>query len=253
MIGATNGLAKLLLGIDATRDFERAVSVGLVHNIDSSAIVGYSGLAMQASQDPVRLDEASALADQALAYCTNPALVNFLQPALALVVKARVSRASGHIGDAAEHAQRSLDIATYASEPSIALLGHLELARIAHVQGDADLCRVHLRASEALVTDGSGPFLLDQIRITRNETRFASLDSVNDLPVGANELTDRELAVLRLLPHRLSRRELAAQLFISENTLKTHLTSIRHKLGVPGRGDIAARAIELGLIPADQS
>ena len=46
----------------------------------------------------------------------------------------------------------------------------------------------------------------------------------------------------------ISQKELAEQLFISENTLKTHLTSIRHKLGVSGRADIAERATELNLI-----
>ena len=68
------------------------------------------------------------------------------------------------------------------------------------------------------------------------------------LPIGARELSARELAVLRLLPFGLSRRKLAAQLYVSENTVKTHLTSIRRKLGVVGREDVVARARELGLL-----
>ncbi len=68
------------------------------------------------------------------------------------------------------------------------------------------------------------------------------------MPIGVRELTEKELAVLALLPHRLTRKELATQLHVSENTIKTHLTSIRHKLAVPGRGDLVARARELGLV-----
>jgi ATP/maltotriose-dependent transcriptional regulator MalT len=80
-----------------------------------------------------------------------------------------------------------------------------------------------------------------------NEIRFVARE-VEDLPVGARELTDREQAVLVLLPHGLSRRDLAAQLVVSENTVKTHLTSIRHKLGLVGRESIVDRARELGLL-----
>ncbi|MDX2381471.1 MAG: LuxR C-terminal-related transcriptional regulator, partial [Acidimicrobiia bacterium] len=76
------------------------------------------------------------------------------------------------------------------------------------------------------------------------EIRFAKTESG-----GPVELSERELAVLRLLPHGLTRKELGAQLFVSENTIKTYLTSLRHKLGVRGRTtDIVDRARELGLL-----
>ena len=57
------------------------------------------------------------------------------------------------------------------------------------------------------------------------------------------------MAVLLLLPHRLPRKDLAAQLFVSENTVKTHIKSIRRKLGLGGRDDVVDRARELGLLP----
>ncbi len=49
------------------------------------------------------------------------------------------------------------------------------------------------------------------------------------------ELTDRELAVLRYLPSKLSQREIASELFVSLNTVKTHCKAIYRKLGVDGR------------------
>ena len=56
-------------------------------------------------------------------------------------------------------------------------------------------------------------------------------------------LTDREQDVLRLLPSRLTLREIAAELFVSQNTLKFHLRVIYRKLGVNSRAqavDVAA-------------
>ena len=49
------------------------------------------------------------------------------------------------------------------------------------------------------------------------------------------ELTERELAVLRYLPSRLSQREIASELYVSFNTVKTHCKAIYRKLDVDGR------------------
>jgi LuxR family maltose regulon positive regulatory protein len=55
-------------------------------------------------------------------------------------------------------------------------------------------------------------------------------------------LTDRELAVLRLLPSRLTLREIADELSISPNTLKFHLKLIYRKLGVGSRAEAVESA-----------
>jgi LuxR family maltose regulon positive regulatory protein len=60
-------------------------------------------------------------------------------------------------------------------------------------------------------------------------------------------LSDREREVVRYLPTALSSAEIAAQLYISLNTLKTHLHSIYRKLEVHGRSEAIERAKELGL------
>ncbi|HEV7757621.1 MAG TPA: LuxR C-terminal-related transcriptional regulator [Acidimicrobiales bacterium] len=62
------------------------------------------------------------------------------------------------------------------------------------------------------------------------------------------QLTTRELAVLRMLPLRMSNREMAAQLYISVNTLKTHIRAIYRKLEVPHRSAAVARARALQLV-----
>ncbi len=61
-------------------------------------------------------------------------------------------------------------------------------------------------------------------------------------------LTDRELTILRLLPAPTPQRELASALFVTPNTLKTHLRAIYRKLGAESRGEAVIRARERGLI-----
>ena len=61
-------------------------------------------------------------------------------------------------------------------------------------------------------------------------------------------LTDRELAILRLLPAPASLRELASTLFVTPNTLKTHLRAIYRKLGAESREEAVIRARDRGLL-----
>jgi LuxR family transcriptional regulator, maltose regulon positive regulatory protein len=63
-----------------------------------------------------------------------------------------------------------------------------------------------------------------------------------------DELTEREIAVLRLLAGDLSRREIADALYVSLDTVKTHIRGIYRKLGAASREDAVAGARDRGLI-----
>lgn len=68
-------------------------------------------------------------------------------------------------------------------------------------------------------------------------------------PPGLTEpLTERELTILRYLQSSLSNGEIAAELFLSVNTVKTHVRNIYQKLGAPRRRDAVRRARELRLL-----
>ena len=67
-------------------------------------------------------------------------------------------------------------------------------------------------------------------------------------PSGDSELSAREQGVLRYLQTRLSTREIAGELFISMNTLKSHLKSVYRKLDASSRSDAVARARAAGLL-----
>ncbi|WP_231123302.1 LuxR C-terminal-related transcriptional regulator [Mycobacterium asiaticum] len=62
------------------------------------------------------------------------------------------------------------------------------------------------------------------------------------------ELTPKELEILRLLATRLSRREIGDRLYVSLNTVKTHQRAVYRKLRVEHRGAAVSRARELGLL-----
>lgn len=67
------------------------------------------------------------------------------------------------------------------------------------------------------------------------------------VPDTPETLTERETAVLRLLGHGHSNKEIAQQLYISQATAKTHVANVMAKLGVSSRTQAALYAVQIGL------
>jgi DNA-binding NarL/FixJ family response regulator len=68
------------------------------------------------------------------------------------------------------------------------------------------------------------------------------------IPQSPEKLTARETEVLRLLAQGMSNKEIGASLVIGEKTVKTHVSSILSKLGVPSRTQAALYAVRIGLV-----
>lgn len=71
------------------------------------------------------------------------------------------------------------------------------------------------------------------------------MGSIDSLP---EPLTRREADLLPFLPTRLTNAEIAGELFISLNTVKSHLRHIYWKFGVDNRDAAVRRASDLGLL-----
>jgi LuxR family maltose regulon positive regulatory protein len=83
------------------------------------------------------------------------------------------------------------------------------------------------------------------------------LDVLRDAPTAAgdreprseqDELSPSELRVLRYLPTNLTRPEIARELYVSVNTVNTHIRNIYSKLGARDRSSAVQRARELRLV-----
>ena len=72
-------------------------------------------------------------------------------------------------------------------------------------------------------------------------------------PESPQSLTERETEVLRLLAEGKANKEIALALSISETTVKTHVSNILMKLGVPSRTQAALYAVRIGLVSVSDS
>jgi len=108
----------------------------------------------------------------------------------------------------------------------------------------------------AAVFAGVGVWL--GLRLTRNKEKVV----IKEVPIAVPErftlnqsrlqelgITPRELEILELIARGLSNREIAEQLFVSENTVKTHSSRLFDKLSARRRTQAVQLGKEFGLIP----
>ena len=97
-------------------------------------------------------------------------------------------------------------------------------------------------------TVGQGDALLAPSITRRLIDEFAATRNPRTAPPSLDDLTPRELEVFRLLATGMSNSEIATELFVSETTIKTHVTRILLKLGVRDRVQAVVVAYETGLV-----
>jgi DNA-binding NarL/FixJ family response regulator len=89
--------------------------------------------------------------------------------------------------------------------------------------------------------------------ITRRLVEEFARRPVASEPSGLDELTPRELDVLRLMARGHSNAEIAAELFVEPSTVKSHVASILAKLDLRDRAQAVVAAYESGLVVAGSS
>ena len=105
------------------------------------------------------------------------------------------------------------------------------------------------RLFDAVRVVAAGEALLAPTVTRRLISEFARLRPAAPAPAAAvAQLTARETEVLRLLAEGLSNPEIAGRLVITEETVKTHVSRVLHKLALRDRAQAVVLAYESGLV-----
>ncbi len=164
------------------------------------------------------------------------------------LARSRAAEGQGRLDQAEHEASRAVELSRRGAGRLEIGASLLALSRVRQLRGDRDEARHLLRSAREAIDGCADPGGLATavaaaergVRVARGPTTRSN--------VQVEELTDRELAVLRLLASDLSRREIADALYVSQNTIKTHLRGIYRKLDATTRATAVARARELELL-----
>jgi LuxR family maltose regulon positive regulatory protein len=179
--------------------------------------------------------------DAALADAAGDAHFTAMFPTLAA---ARLALARGD-GDAARSAaEKAVELARRGAGRIEEAAALVTAARAARVCGTDDLARRRREEARSVLREcpDPGPVVADWFAVEQR-----ALLAQDGSPEG-DELTERERAILALLPGPRTQREIAGELFVTPNTLKTHLRSIYRKLGAASRTEAVSRARTRGLL-----
>ena len=111
-----------------------------------------------------------------------------------------------------------------------------------------DVPAEQLVAGIRVVADGEALLAPSVTRRLLEEFARSAPAAAAEPPPGLNELTPRELEVLTLMARGLSNAEIAAELVVSDTTVKTHVARVLMKLGLRDRIQAVVLAYETGLV-----
>ena len=192
-------------------------------------------------------DRAETLADQAGTVLRRAGIEESYATPLVSAVRARAAMHRGDIPAARREllsAQRLRHLLTYAL-PYYAVQARIELIRVHLALADLAAARTLMREVDELLRRLPGLGTLtgeaQALRARLPKERGSSAS-------GASALTAAELRLLPLLSTHLSMPEIAEDLFLSRNTIKSQAISIYRKLGASSRNQAVTRSRELGLL-----
>jgi LuxR family maltose regulon positive regulatory protein len=167
------------------------------------------------------------------------AMMGHLARGRAAELEGRLSEAEREVARAGELSRRGAGVL----EQAAAAVAH---ARVLAALGQREAGRARLAHADALLATCADAGILS--RALAQTAHAPGLAATREPAATGEELSDRELAVLRMLHSELSLREIGSELFLSLNTIKTHTRNIYAKLGASGRDQAVARGRELGLL-----
>jgi LuxR family maltose regulon positive regulatory protein len=191
--------------------------------------------------------QAEALATEAAVVLRRAGTEDCYATPLMCAVRARIAMHHGDVPAARRelvNAQRLRPLLNHA-QPYLAVQARIEMTRVYLALADLAGARTLMKEADDLLRRRPGlGTLVGEVQALRAQLAKARSSGVP----GASALTTAELRLLPLLSTHLSFAEIAAELFVSPNTAKTHAVSIYRKLDAGTRGQAVARARELGLL-----
>ena len=254
-VAANNSLAGALVGAgrvaEATDVLRRSWTNPAQGDVPTLMRLQYAGLLalglveegdLDAARD-IAADVAQTAADVESAWGGAPA-------ALAMLRLAEGRLAAIHdVVAALPILDRAAELAEQWGRPTVLVAALTSLAAAEWATGDRQAARTNLdRAREVCRTESVAPVAtatFDELDTRIGRSTVGVARRRGDL---VEELTDRELAVLRALRGPLSAREIGSELFLSINTVKGYSKSLYRKLDVVTRADAVRRGQDLGLI-----
>ena len=235
----------------AAAEQAKAVTAGIA-SIAANRLRGFAFLSLIATEQG-NLDEAERHARTAcqIAGGADVGLGQSPQISLVYAAAAAVSAGRGRLDEARGELERTLQHrrGPFRISPWIDVEIMLRLAPVLFETGDRPGAVALLAETRQLLSsspDGADALLA---RLDRLERRLAGPGREVTLTAPPTEpLTEREVAVLRLLRGSLSLREIGQRLSLSRNTIKTHTRAIYRKLGASTRLDAVARGRDAGVL-----
>jgi LuxR family maltose regulon positive regulatory protein len=217
----------------AATAFERTASLAQASGNVLSAIWALEFRALLAAQqdDP---DNAARLVAQARALAAEHSLEAHWVHAVGHIALCYASEARGDLGTARDEAETALELVRRGPGRLETALTLITIARLLPERAAESLAE-----ARRTIADCPDPGYLRTHNAPAPRPRGATR---------GDDLSKRERDVLRLLPTKLTLREIGGQLYVSENTVKTHAHSIYRKLNASSRAEAIAGARELDLL-----
>ena len=192
-------------------------------------------------------EKAGELADRASSLLETEGLDKYPVSALPYAASAAVRAHQGRVDQAKHDLRRGLDLMAELGD-YIPWYGAQTRILLAH----ASLWLADVVGARALLAEASrlARKTPDAVIFQRWFDRaWAYMDTLAESSLsGPSSLTIAELRILRFLPSHRSFKEIASQLGVSANTVKTQAHAVYRKLGAASRSEAVSRALEAGLL-----
>ncbi|MEZ5406857.1 MAG: LuxR C-terminal-related transcriptional regulator [Acidimicrobiales bacterium] len=174
----------------------------------------------------------------------RPGLTAYFGTAVAYIARAMLHQRRGALTEADAGYARGVELARHGNANLELAYGLLRRAELHGALGDAERSHALVRRARAVTGGSPSPGALSAL--ADSVERAIGARRPDRLPPD-DDLSHRELAILRLLNSQLTQREIADAMYISLNTVKTHVRHIFQKLGVNTRREAveAAQARDL--------